>query len=163
MNNTNALSVFLVEDSPTYASALKYDITSNVTKNIKVYESGEDCLKNIELNPDVVLLDYSLPGKLNGIGVLQKIKKRTQNTEVIFISGQENLEVAINAMKYGAYDYIVKNETAFIRAKNLIGKIAEHKNLREENKISKVYKMLFFLSWALTILSIIFLGRYMFA
>ncbi|PCJ88421.1 MAG: response regulator [Flavobacteriales bacterium] len=129
MREENSPFVFLVEDNPFFAGALKYDISLTITKNVKVFSTGEECLRNICLNPDVVLLDYDLAGDLNGIGVLEKIKEKNVHIPVVFISACEKLEVAANALNYGAYDYIVKNELAFIRAKDLIGKIMTRKCL----------------------------------
>ncbi|MBN4061970.1 MAG: response regulator [Flavobacteriales bacterium] len=159
MKKQNQLSIFLVEDDPLYASALQYDLKSESKYKIRVFPSGEDCLKNIKADPDIVLLDYFLKGDLNGIGVLKKIKQYKNDIEVIFLSGQEKIEVATNAMKYGAYDYVVKNESAFIRTKNVIKKIIRQTELIKENKESKMYKMLFFVSWAIILTAILLLGK----
>ncbi|MFN8142804.1 MAG: response regulator [Bacteroidia bacterium] len=69
--------------------------------------------------PIPVVLDYHLdssdPTAMNGLQVLKKIKEQFPEVPVIFLSGQEKAEIAANTMKYGAYDCVVKNESAFHR------------------------------------------------
>jgi len=140
MKSKKNISIFLVEDDPVYASTLKYDLSSDHTYKIKVFSSGEECVKKLYLNPDIILLDYYLNGKLNGIDVLRKIQRFGENIQVIFLSGQEKIEVAANVMKHGAYDYVVKNETAFIRVKGLIKKILNYNKLVKENRDFKKFQ-----------------------
>ena len=135
MKTQEKISIFLVDDDPVYANVLKYDLSTDASHKISVFSSGAACLQNLNTNPDIIFLDYYLGGIINGIDVLKKINKFKKNTKVIiFLSGQESIEVAENVMKYGAYDYVVKNESAFIRVKGLI-KIIQHFNeLLIENK-----------------------------
>src|SRR5258706_4982832 len=69
----------------------------------------------------------------DGFAFMKKLKARYANAQVIFLSGQEKAEVAANTMKYGAYDYIVKNDNAFNRLeivfKNVLGESSLKKNL----------------------------------
>jgi len=93
------------------------------------YASGEEALEKIFEEPDMIILDYHLDSKnseaMNGVQILKKLKDRYPNVHIVFVSGQEKAEVAANTMKYGAYDYIVKNENAFQRLeivmKNILG------------------------------------------
>lgn len=82
-------------------------------------------------NPQVVSLDYSLPDT-DGASLLRKIKKAWPDTYVIIVSGQEDIETAVELLKEGAYDYIVKNEEAKDRIWNTIRNIRNHLELREE-------------------------------
>ena len=61
-----------------------------------------------EFQPDAVVLDYNLPGELNGIECLKKIQNIDSGVGVIMITGQGNERVAVNAMKAGAFDYLSK-------------------------------------------------------
>ncbi|MEI7801722.1 MAG: response regulator, partial [Bacteroidota bacterium] len=101
----------------------------------------EDCLRNLDLNPDYIILDYNLnsvnTSAANGLEILKKIKEEKPDVFVIFLSGQEKIEIAVDTIKYGAYDYVVKNQSSFLRIENCLINI--HKNLRLAY-LAKVYR-----------------------
>jgi YesN/AraC family two-component response regulator len=70
--------------------------------------SGKEALeKVVNYNFDVVILDVSMP-EMDGIDVLREIKKIKPLTEVIMLTGHATVETAIEGMKLGAHDYLVK-------------------------------------------------------
>jgi DNA-binding NtrC family response regulator len=70
--------------------------------------SGEEALKELAVQPyDVVLLDIRMPG-MGGMEALRRIKEEHPEVEVIMLSGHANLDVAIELLKLGAYDYLLK-------------------------------------------------------
>jgi len=70
--------------------------------------SGEEALAWLdESPPDVVVLDVKMPG-MDGIEILREIKKRRPLIEVIMLTGHANVEVAIEGMELGAFDYLMK-------------------------------------------------------
>jgi len=70
--------------------------------------SGEDALEFLDQHPtDVVILDVKMPG-MGGIQTLREIKKQHPLTEVIMLTGHANMEVAIQGMEIGAFDYLMK-------------------------------------------------------
>ncbi|OBQ56822.1 sigma-54-dependent transcriptional regulator [Halodesulfovibrio spirochaetisodalis] len=95
-------------------------------------ESGELGLEAIkEHSPNLVFLDIWLPG-MDGMEVLTNIKQHDKSLPVIMISGHGNIETAVNAIKYGAHDFIEKPlslEKVVIAA----DKALEFQNLRKEN------------------------------
>jgi len=73
-----------------------------------VASTGEDGLAQIEtLRPEAVLLDYALPG-INGLDVLKRIKEIDPRIPVILMTGHGSELVAVEAMKAGAFDYLIK-------------------------------------------------------
>jgi DNA-binding NtrC family response regulator len=62
---------------------------------------------------------------------------------VLFLSGQDRLEVATNTVKFGAYDYIVKNDTTFAKLENSINNILEVSTLKKTGKTQKMMNNLF--------------------
>src|SRR5512134_1670824 len=75
---------------------------------VKSATSGEQALPLLDsFKPDAVLLDFNLPG-MNGLQVLQKIRERDRETKVIMVTGHGNVQVAVDAMKGGANDYLSK-------------------------------------------------------
>jgi DNA-binding NtrC family response regulator len=71
--------------------------------------SGDEALALIKgKHFDVVVLDVRIPGKLDGIGTLCEIRRIAPLTEVILLTGYGSLETAIEAMRLGAFDYLLK-------------------------------------------------------
>jgi len=133
MQQEEALSVFVVEDDPVYASVLKYDLEVDPIISVEIFHTGEDCIRHLSEKPDVVLVDFSLKGKANGLDVLKEVKSMNEATEVIFLSSQEKIEVAIDSMKYGALDYIIKNDSAFPKIKELVKRINTFRQIKDDH------------------------------
>jgi two-component system OmpR family response regulator len=143
MDKNTAFTVFLVDDDKMYLKAAQTQLQQQKKVTIKTFSSGEECLKNIHLNPNIIFLDYSLDSEdanaKNGIQILKKIKAVNENINVVMLSGQSKLEVAVEAMKNGAYDYVMKNEDAHLRIQNIITNLL--KNISLENKLKSQKKM----------------------
>lgn len=104
MNNFNVL---LVDDELEFLATLVKRLTKRGL-NISTAKNGEDALKIIGGKViDVVVLDVRMPG-IDGIQTLRKIKKKDPLMEVIMLTGHARLEVAIEGMELGAFDYLMK-------------------------------------------------------
>ncbi len=119
------LKIFLIEDDPFFGEALKYFLKQNPDFDIYLFKSGKECLSNLYKKPDIICLDFGLPD-ITGDKLLKKIQETNDKIPVIIISGQENIEVAVDFLKSGAKDYIVKNEHTKDILWNSIGKIREN-------------------------------------
>ena len=141
--------IFLVDDEPIQNEMLKDYISERFKYQIKTYESGESALQDMHLNPEIVVLDFHLnshlPNAQNGVEVLKRIKEQYPDVQVIMLSGQDKLEVAIDSMKHGAYDYVIKGETAFSRMENVLNNINELSSVRAANQS---YKKVIAALWA---------------
>ena len=131
MKDQRPFKVFIVEDDPWYSSMLEYYLSLNPDFVIQKFDTAKSFLAKIHEKPDVVTLDYSLPD-INGDKLLAQIKETSADTQVIIISGQENVKVALDLLKKGAYDYIVKDEDAKERLWNTIHHLRENVNLKKE-------------------------------
>jgi len=80
---------------------------------------------------DLVITDLKMP-EMDGIQLLKKIKEESPSTEVLILTGYATVSTAVEAMKYGAFDYIEK-PFRVEELKGLVSKAIEHKRLREEN------------------------------
>ena len=103
--------IFIVEDNTLYNKLVASHLRMNKFQRIECFLSGEECLSNLYKKPDIIIQDYHLGG-INGFEVLRKSKKINPATEFIFLSGDDNYEIAANTIKYGAYDYLIKDRTA---------------------------------------------------
>jgi len=103
----DATKVLLVDDEVQFLQTLVKRLTKR--KLLASFAgSGEEALAALEKDPaDVVVLDVKMPG-MDGIDVLREIKSRHPLVEVIMLSGHANVEVAIEGMELGAFDYLMK-------------------------------------------------------
>ncbi len=99
--------VFIVDDEPAISKLLSYWVKDKWKYDVEVFDNGEDVLKKLSSKPDLILLDIMLPG-LDGLETLKRIKHYDENLPVIILSAQGSIEVAVEALRYGAYDYFPK-------------------------------------------------------
>jgi two-component system response regulator AtoC len=106
---TQTTNIFIVDDNKIMVTALKQYLQNKFGEkvNISVFHDGESCLKMLHKELHVVILDYLMAGK-NGLDVLKSIKITNPKTEVIMLSGNEDMALAIESFRVGAKDYVVK-------------------------------------------------------
>ena len=137
------LKITVIEDNKQMSEMIRdYLTTKFAASEITVYNTGEDALNGIITEQDVIVLDYNLDSEntkaLNGIQILMKLKDRFKSP-VIFLSSQERADISANTIKYGAYDYIVKNEAAFTRLEIVIGNIIGHSDVKKNLGTQKFF------------------------
>jgi two-component system response regulator AtoC len=99
--------VFIVDDEQAISKLLSYWVKDKWKYDVEVFSNGEDALRRLNAKPDLVLLDIMLPG-VDGIEVLKRIKQIDENLPVIMLSAQGSIEVAVDALRLGAFDYFPK-------------------------------------------------------
>jgi len=119
--NTDSL-VFLVDDDPFSTNICMEYLSGLGFTNIFSFTSGKQLLDNINKKPAVIFLDYYL-GDYQASGLLEKIKSATPDTYMVILSGQPEMEVTIDLLKNGAFDYIVKNEYQFQKISAVLGRL----------------------------------------
>ncbi len=131
MSSSKPLKVFVVEDDEWYCNFLEYNLKLNDENHVRKFQNAKDFLKALPENPDVVTLDYSLPD-MDGDEVLKRIKEHSPDIFVLAISGQEDVSTAVDLLRLGAYDYIVKDDDTRDRLLNIVNRIRDNIELREE-------------------------------
>jgi len=123
---TNQKLIFIVDDDPFINMLVVKRFTAEGYK-MEAFESGEECLKSMNKNPDLIILDYLFVPKgdnvMNGMEVFDKIKARKPDVPVVMLSGQENGEVVLELARKGIVDYIIKDNSLL---DNLNTAIKEH-------------------------------------
>jgi two-component system response regulator AtoC len=99
--------VFIVDDEPSILKLLTYWVKDKWKYEAQSFSNAEEALRNLNMKPDLILLDIMLPG-LDGIETLKRIKQYDENLPVIILSAQGSIEVAVEALRYGAFDYFPK-------------------------------------------------------
>ena len=99
--------IFIVDDEKAISKLLSYWVKDKWKYDVEIFDNSEDALQKLHLKPDLILLDIMLPG-LDGLTTLKRIKQYDENLPVIILSAQGSVEVAVEALRFGAYDYFPK-------------------------------------------------------
>ncbi|MFI5151508.1 MAG: response regulator [Bacteroidia bacterium] len=130
------IKIFLVDDDALYLKVLESHFIENPMLDITSFATGEDCLLQLSRKPDIIILDYFLNGKneeaKNGLAILKKIKSEDPRIQVIMLSSYENVEIALDCISCNAFNFIVKNETTFLRLKHSIKQIFHRDSVVKE-------------------------------
>ncbi len=101
------IRLLIVDDEEAYRNLL-FERFSMVGDAVTLAATGEEALSRIKAEPfDVGILDLRMPG-MDGIELFRKIREFQPLSEVVFLTGQATVDVAIEAMKLGAYDFLTK-------------------------------------------------------
>ena len=137
-SSKNKIKLFLVDDDPVFLKLLEIQFLEHKGFTIETYITGEMCIENLYQNPDIIILDYQLnsvkKSAMTGLKTLAKIKNLDNALPVIMLSSQDKIEVAVDCLHNKAIDYVVKNETAFMRLQKIIANILSYKKM--EKKLS---------------------------
>jgi DNA-binding response OmpR family regulator len=102
-----AAKILLIDDEEDFSSTLAERLSIRGFE-VKYVLDGESGLVELEQwKPDIVVLDILMPG-MNGIEVLKRIKKQFPDLPIILLSGHGTTKDAIEGMKYGAVDFLMK-------------------------------------------------------
>ena len=127
-------TIFVVEDDVLYLNLIIKELEKMGYANIKSFSTGKEAIHNLSDKPDVALLDYFLEKDYTGMDILKKLKQRFPDTQVIFLTASDDVNIAVDTMRNGAYDYIVKGDTAFIRIRHLLKKISEENEQKSKSR-----------------------------
>ncbi|MDJ0783071.1 MAG: response regulator [Desulfosarcinaceae bacterium] len=99
--------VLIIDDEPANVRVLSISLRSDGYEVLTAFSGEEGIARFVAETPDIVLTDIKMPG-LDGIQVLKEIRGRTDDVEVIIITGHGDIDNAIEALQYGASDFINK-------------------------------------------------------
>ena len=126
------MKVYLVDDDQLSLTILEDALKKKFGDYMKIqsFETGESCLAGIAAEvPHLIILDYHLDsqtqGAANGVDILKRIKGSHPEVQVIMLSGQAKIDIAVETMRLGARDYVVKGETSGFHLSQIITNIIE--------------------------------------
>ncbi|MEK7322951.1 MAG: sigma-54 dependent transcriptional regulator [Pseudomonadota bacterium] len=120
-------AILIVEDEPTLAKNMRLFL-QNAGFDVHTANCGKAALAELEgFKPDVILLDYRLPDT-DGIELIGRIHRIDNGVRTIIITGEGNIQIAVQAMKAGAYDYLIK-PVALKELSIMLEKLARHERL----------------------------------
>ena len=126
------LRLIIIEDEEAHFSLMKRAIANNLP-NVSIYHFPEAgaCLEKLdEIMPDIIISDYLMPG-MNGIEFLEALNRSNKQIPVIMITGQGDEAIAVQAMKLGAWDYLVKSADFFTLLPSVIEKVVREFKLKK--------------------------------
>ena len=92
---------------------------------------SKDIISNLHKKPDLITVNYSLPD-IKGDELIKKIKDQLPDVQIIVISGQEDVQTAIQLLKLNVYNYILKDEETKHRLLNTIQNARSNASLKED-------------------------------
>lgn len=146
-------TIYVVEDDQPMNTMLCMFLKKQGYNHVSGFFSSEEMIEKLPARkPVVIVQDFDLPG-MNGLETIRTVRSEYPNTEFIFLSGQKSIEIAIESLKNGAYDYIVKDSFAKENVVAKINNLLKIKSLEKYKQQSKIYFLIFsiflFLSWFL--------------
>jgi len=127
----DAYHIFIVEDDLWYGELLNYQLSLNPDYQVTKFTTAGECLKNLHKKPDLITIDYSLPD-MTGADLFKKIRAINPSVPVIVISGQNDVNTAVDLLKTGVSDYLVKNDNIKELLWNAVIRVRENQSLKKE-------------------------------
>jgi CheY-like chemotaxis protein len=141
--------LFLVENQEPYAFMLKYKLLKKSQYQILSFKSSEECLESIHLNPDLILLDFMLPG-LSSIKTIKVLMQLAPKIPVLLIATFDDILTAPDFKsiydrfnKKGILDYLVKEDDTTVFSDHLLTRVAMIFERKKLNRHRAFRKMLF--------------------
>ena len=106
--------IFFVDDDKMILNLLEYTFQSRQDYRVITFQTGEDCLKNLDLGPRLIVLDHILSGAgedcLSGLDTLKEIRKVNKEVPVVILTGQGDDALLSEFMENGASRYLTKDD-----------------------------------------------------
>ena len=119
----NKFSIFIVEDDEWYGDILDYQFSLDFDMKTERFLNGRDCLKALKVKtPSLITIDYNLPDFL-GNELFKKIKEIAPNIPIVFITAEDNIDLACKMIKDGAKEFIIKNNETTDKVRHLLNKL----------------------------------------
>ncbi len=103
-------SIYVADDEPALRNALVKRLSQS-QHQVQAFKSGDELLTAVEQGlptlPDLILLDLKMPGK-TGLETLEALRAKAKDTLIIILTSYGTVEEAVEAMKLGAYDFVIK-------------------------------------------------------
>ncbi|TFH26148.1 MAG: response regulator [Bacteroidia bacterium] len=106
--------IFFIDDDKVILNLLEYTFQSRHDYDVVCYKTGEECLENLQRNPDLIVLDHILEGvdehTLNGLETLKEIRRINREIPVVILTGQGDDKLLSEFMENGADKYLTKDD-----------------------------------------------------
>ena len=126
-------NIYVADDEPVLLNALVKRLSQS-QHQVKAFKSGDELLAAVEQGlpslPDLILLDIKMPGR-SGLEILAALRAKAKDAVVIILTSYGTVEEAVEAMKLGAYDFIIKTVDLQL-VEPVVSRALEHLALRRQ-------------------------------
>lgn len=154
--------IYIIDDEQSFTRLLEHWIKDRWKYNLRLFKNSDEYLNHEGDEPDLLLLDIMLPGSMNGVELLKHIRNINPDLPVIMLSAQSNIDIAVETLRLGAFDYFskpvdltkleisirnaIKNYDLQKKVKDLIeerNKVYQFNNIIAiDNKMQEVFKLM---------------------
>jgi CheY-like chemotaxis protein len=146
-NTRETIELLFADDDPSYMAVAQHLLAKFQGKkfNIVWKKDGLSAIQELESNPsiDLLLIDYYLP-EMNGLEVTRAIRERKLDVPIIFLTSSRDFRLAIEAMKYGIEDYVIKEEAVDSvlprTIMNILERVALKRKVADQKKADLIAK-----------------------
>ncbi|WP_127845418.1 sigma-54-dependent transcriptional regulator [Psychroflexus aestuariivivens] len=129
-------TIYIIDDDPWSAKRIEYILKMNEDHHVVLFDCPNKLLKSIDSDTDLVCIDYLMP-IMNGVQLAESILKNNAHQDILVISGQEDISTAVDLLKIGVRDYVIKNDNLKDQLLKSVEHIKEKKELKNEIKSLK--------------------------
>lgn len=133
--------IFIIDDDHFTTAIYEKSLSNLGYTDIQVFHEGLTCLNELINEPKIIFLDQNMD-EITGLEMLRKIKRFDPNIYVVMVSGQEDIETAVKALKIGAFDYIVKGEGDLEKINHVLLKISNVQEMLKRGNKGPIRKFL---------------------
>ena len=105
--------IFFVDDDKVILNLMEFTFQSRKDYEVRSFETGEECLEHLSLNPSLIVLDHVLAGagqqSLDGLATLKEIRKVRSDIPVVILTGQGDDDLLTEFIESGANRYLTKD------------------------------------------------------
>ena len=128
MDSTAQNSIIFMVDDDIYSLNFYGEFIRNLGyRNVKAFEKPHDCLDNMIFDPKIIFLDHEMPG-ISGLELLREVKRTHPDVIIVMLTGQQEVEIAVDLYKEGIFAYIMKGKYDVENIYDILGQI--DRNLR---------------------------------
>jgi DNA-binding NtrC family response regulator len=136
MAENKKMLIYIVDNDADHSQQISDHLNRFSDFEYKTFSNSQDCLNQLGDDPDIIIVDYPAAATKEdterGGNLLKEIVSKKPETDVVIISPTDSNDHALEMVKYGAADYVVRNESEFVRLENTLYSIIRKRKLLKE-------------------------------
>ena len=137
MNQNVQPLIYIVDGNKSYRKVVAGCVEASELTNVEEFENGEQCYSANYPAADLIILDYNLgQGNWNGIEFMEEYQRLHNSTNFIFLSSNTGVEKAVESVRKGALDYILKSRLGLVRLTKKLDLVKQFHTKKQSEKVS---------------------------
>lgn len=135
MSRKNDFLVFVVDNNSSYRKVIIGCLQAIGLSRFQAFDCGEQCFAEEKSKANLVILDYNLgDGNWNGIEFMEEYRRKHSESNFLFMSSNTNVDIAVESIRLGALDYILKSKIGLTRLIQRVEKVKDYYNQKRLKK-----------------------------